>query len=144
MLHHYITAQKQTQLSRVCYLRLFDVFLASREFPFRTYFTFTAAGVVACGGRKRSPLTSSYCRLYILWSFGIIGRCVIAVLMNISRFKTPFHLYCVYLYFLNSKIYNYFLMYLICFLFSVLFIISFILADNKTKTAFQFLSSDEF
>ena len=30
MLHHYITAHEQTQSNRVCYFRLFDVFLAFR------------------------------------------------------------------------------------------------------------------
>ena len=35
VLHHYITAHEQTRLS-VCYFRLFDVFLASRESSFRT------------------------------------------------------------------------------------------------------------
>ena len=35
-------------------------------------FSFTAADVVPCGGRKKSLPTSSYCRLYIL-ALGIIG-----------------------------------------------------------------------
>ena len=39
---------------------------------FRIYFIFTAAGVVPCGGYKTSLGTSSYCRLYIFWCFGII------------------------------------------------------------------------
>ena len=39
----------------------------------RTYLIFTAVGVVQCGGRKTSPRTSLKCRLYIFWSFGIIG-----------------------------------------------------------------------
>ena len=34
-----------------------DLFLASRESSFRTYFISTAAGVVPCGGRKTSPRT---------------------------------------------------------------------------------------
>ena len=42
-----------------CYFRFFDVFLVSRGSSFRTYFIFTAAGVVRCGGREMSLRTSS-------------------------------------------------------------------------------------
>ena len=37
VLHHYITAHEQTQLTRVCYFRFLDYFLASREYSFKTY-----------------------------------------------------------------------------------------------------------
>ena len=49
------------------------MFLVSRVSSFRTYFIFTAAGVVSCGGRETSPHKSLQCRLYIFWSFGITG-----------------------------------------------------------------------
>ena len=39
VLHHYITANEQTQYNRVCYFRFFDVFFVFKEFSFRTYFT---------------------------------------------------------------------------------------------------------
>ena len=48
------------------------MYLASTGSSFRIYLIFTAAGV-PFGGRKTSSLTSSYCRLYIFWSFGVIG-----------------------------------------------------------------------
>ena len=55
VLHHYVRLKK-----RVFCFRFFDVFLASRESSFRTYFVVTAAGVVPCeGGRKTSPRISS-------------------------------------------------------------------------------------
>ena len=59
MLQHYITAHEQTLKDR-----FFRVFLASRGSSFRTYFIFTAAGIVSCGGRKTSPTS--------FWIDGII------------------------------------------------------------------------
>ena len=38
------------------HFRFFDVVLASRGSSFRTYFIFTAAGFVPCGGCKTSPV----------------------------------------------------------------------------------------
>ena len=52
MWHNNITAHEQTQQNRVCYFRFFGVFLASKESSFRTYFIFTAAGVVRYDRRK--------------------------------------------------------------------------------------------
>ena len=42
-----------------CHFRFSDVFPASRVSLFRIYFIFTAAGVVARGGRRTSPHTTS-------------------------------------------------------------------------------------
>ena len=40
----------------------FDMVLASKGSSFRTYFIFTAADVLPCGGRKTSPRKLSQCR----------------------------------------------------------------------------------
>ena len=72
MLRHYISAHEQTQSDRVSYFRFLELFLASKGSSFRTYFIFTAAGVVPCGDRKRLPV-HHYNAGYIFCSFGIIG-----------------------------------------------------------------------
>ena len=53
------SAHEHSQLNRVCCFCFFGVFLVSRGSSFNTYFIFTAAGVVPCGGRETSPRTSS-------------------------------------------------------------------------------------
>ena len=50
---------------------IFCVFFVSKGNPFLILFYSTVAGVVPCGCRKKSPRTSSECRLYFI-SFGII------------------------------------------------------------------------
>ena len=54
------------------FFRFFDVLLAFRGPSFITNLIFTAAGLVPCDGRTTSPRTSSWSRLYIFWSSGII------------------------------------------------------------------------
>ena len=63
----------------------FCVFFVCKGKPFWLLFYSTVAGVVPCGGRKKSPRTSSLCRLYLI-PFGIIAP-ILGILKIEYRFS---------------------------------------------------------
>ena len=69
----------------VCSLTWITLVTDLNRSSFKTYFILTAAGVVPCGGRKMSPRTSGYSRLYFL-CFGII-RLILSQFENRVRLK---------------------------------------------------------
>ena len=69
VLQHFITAYEETQSNRVCLFRFLNNFNASRGSSFKVYCVFTAAGVEY---RVAAVKVTPY-RLYVFWSFGVIG-----------------------------------------------------------------------
>ena len=64
----------------------------------------------------------------------LYSRYIITILVKTPRFETPFYLFRVYLTILNSKTLKHFI-----YMYAVVVLLSFILADTKTNAAFQFL-----
>ena len=58
------------------------MFIASKGFSFRTYFIFTAAGVVPCGGRKRLPVHHHSADYIFSGPFGSVGSFILSQFEN--------------------------------------------------------------